>query len=70
MLGLPVREPYVARTFVEAARDTEQMLINRAGDNTLRFVPPLIFTESQADDALERLGRTVETTIALTQIPD
>ena len=60
MLGLPLREPYVARAFVDPARETERMLVNAAGDNTLRFVPPLILTEPEVDDALARLGRVVE----------
>ena len=59
MLGLPVRPPYTAKAFVDPARVRERVLINAAGDNTLRFVPPLILTAEQADDALERLERVV-----------
>lgn len=60
MLGLPVRAPFEASAFVNAARDSEFLLINAAGDNTLRFVPPLIVSEAQVADALERLGRVCE----------
>ncbi len=60
MLGLPVRAPYEAAAFVAPAREAERMLINAAGDNTLRFVPPLIVSEAQIADALERLGRVTE----------
>jgi predicted acetylornithine/succinylornithine family transaminase len=60
MLGLPVSAPFEASAFVNAARDSESLLINAAGDNTLRFVPPLIVSEAQVADALERLGRVCE----------
>jgi len=59
MLGLPVRAPYVTKTFVDTAREHERLLINGAGDNTLRLVPPLIVSEAEVDDAMERLERTV-----------
>ncbi|GAC1551398.1 MAG: aspartate aminotransferase family protein [Vulcanimicrobiaceae bacterium] len=59
MLGLPVRPAYAAKTFVEDARTHERLLLNAAGDNTLRFVPPLIITSDQIADMLARLERTV-----------
>ncbi|MBD5654294.1 MAG: aspartate aminotransferase family protein [Candidatus Eremiobacteraeota bacterium] len=59
MRGLPVRAPYEAKTFVAAARDGERLLLNAAGDNTLRFVPPLVISAIQVRDALGRLERTV-----------
>jgi len=60
MLALPVRAPYEAATFVNTARESESLLINAAGGNTLRFVPPLIISEAQVADALGRLGRISE----------
>jgi acetylornithine/succinyldiaminopimelate/putrescine aminotransferase len=33
--------------------------LNAAGDNTLRFVPPLIIDESQIADVLKRLASVV-----------
>jgi predicted acetylornithine/succinylornithine family transaminase len=60
MLGLPVLAPYTTKAFVDAARDRERFIINGAGDNTLRFVPPLIVSEAEIDDALERLERAVK----------
>jgi acetylornithine/N-succinyldiaminopimelate aminotransferase len=60
MLALPVRAPYEAATFVNTARESESLLINAAGGNTLRFVPPLIVSEAQIADGLARLGRIAE----------
>ncbi len=64
MLGLPVREPYATKAFVDDARVTERLLVNGAGDNTLRFVPPLVIDASQVDDALARLERVVARIVA------
>jgi acetylornithine/N-succinyldiaminopimelate aminotransferase len=35
----------------------ERLVINATGPRTLRFLPPLVVTEAQIDDALDRLGR-------------
>jgi acetylornithine/N-succinyldiaminopimelate aminotransferase len=63
MLGLPVRAPNEAKAFVERARISRNLLLNAAGDNTLRFVPPLIIEESQIKVALAGL-RSVASDIA------
>jgi predicted acetylornithine/succinylornithine family transaminase len=60
MLGLPVRPPHTPKTFVDAGRDYEHLLLNGAGDNTLRFVPPLVISEAEIDEALARFRRTIE----------
>jgi acetylornithine/succinyldiaminopimelate/putrescine aminotransferase len=54
MLGLPVLAPNSATAIAYAARDGQHLLITTAGDNTLRFVPPLVVT---AEDITEGLGR-------------
>jgi len=59
MLGLPVRAPHEAKTIVSAALD-RRLLLNAAGRNTLRFVPPLIISETEVDEAMLRLRRTLE----------
>ncbi len=59
MLGLPVREPNSAKTIVERARVEQRLLLNAAGENTLRFVPPLVIRADQITDALQRLDATV-----------
>jgi acetylornithine/N-succinyldiaminopimelate aminotransferase len=35
----------------------ERLVINATGPRTLRFLPPLVVTEAQIDDALARVGR-------------
>ena len=58
MIGLPVRPPHTAAAFVPVAL-RYKLLINAAGRNTLRFVPPLIITEEDVREALARLRATV-----------
>ena len=58
MLGLPVREPAKASDFVTRALDFG-LMINAAGRNTLRFVPPLIITADETREAMQRLRATI-----------
>jgi acetylornithine/N-succinyldiaminopimelate aminotransferase len=58
MLGLPVKEPEQAQAFVDLARD-RHLLINAAGHNTLRFIPPLIVSEENIADGFSRLRKSV-----------
>jgi acetylornithine/N-succinyldiaminopimelate aminotransferase len=58
MLGLPVREPYKAADFVPRALDFG-LIINAAGRNTLRFVPPLIISADETREAMQRLRATI-----------
>ena len=37
----------------------EGLIVNPIGDDTLRFLPPLVIGESEVDEALEILGRTL-----------
>jgi acetylornithine/N-succinyldiaminopimelate aminotransferase len=60
MLGLPVRSPHEAAAFVWPALEAG-VLINAAGRNTLRFVPPLIITADEIRDAIQRLRRAIAT---------
>lgn len=62
MLGLPVYEPHAASAFVAPALD-EGLLINAAGRNTLRFVPPLIISQTEVTAALVRLRATIATVL-------
>jgi predicted acetylornithine/succinylornithine family transaminase len=63
MLGLPVVEGRRAADFVTRALDFG-LIINAAGRNTLRFVPPLIITADEIHDAMERLRATIAATLA------
>ena len=58
MQGLPVKEPHEAKTFVAAARE-RGLLINAAGENTIRILPPLILTKEQAEQGLRILEEAV-----------
>ncbi|MBV8152593.1 MAG: aspartate aminotransferase family protein [Candidatus Eremiobacteraeota bacterium] len=58
MLGLPVKEPHLAKDLVAAAL-AECLLINAAGRNTIRLVPPLIIGEPELREALRRLRRAI-----------
>jgi predicted acetylornithine/succinylornithine family transaminase len=58
MLGLPVREDIVAADFVPRALDFG-LIINAAGRNTLRFVPPLIISADEVREAMSRLRATI-----------
>ncbi len=60
MLGLPVRAAHAAKTFVDMARIHERLLLNAAGNNTLRFVPPLVVSSEQVCDMLARFERTIQ----------
>ena len=52
LAGLPVRDPHDAASLVTHARENAHVLLNKAGNNTLRFGPPLIVTEAQIDEAI------------------
>jgi predicted acetylornithine/succinylornithine family transaminase len=54
MLGVVLSAP-VAPRVVRAALD-HGLLVNATGPAALRLVPPLVLTEAQADQAVERLG--------------
>jgi acetylornithine/N-succinyldiaminopimelate aminotransferase len=55
MLGLPALAPYRAAEIVERALFEQHLVLNAAGENTIRLVPPLILSAEQARDGTERL---------------
>ncbi len=59
MLGLPIREPLAAKDVAAAAREREFLLVNAAGRNTIRLVPPLVLSLEEARDGLGRLERAL-----------
>jgi acetylornithine/N-succinyldiaminopimelate aminotransferase len=61
LIGLPVLEPYAAKDIVDAALN-ERLLVNAAGNNTLRFVPPLVIGEDELREGIRRLRRVIAAT--------
>ena len=57
LLGMEFDRP-VADIIKSALLDEKMVLIN-AGSNVLRFIPPLIISKKDVDDALERLKRVL-----------
>ena len=55
MMGLQLRVPPAA--FADAARD-ERVLVIPAADNVVRLVPPLVITEAEITEAIDRLEAT------------
>jgi acetylornithine/N-succinyldiaminopimelate aminotransferase len=58
LIGLPVNAPFTAKDVVDAAL-SEHLLVNAAGSNTLRFVPPLIIGEHELREGTRRLRRAI-----------
>jgi acetylornithine/N-succinyldiaminopimelate aminotransferase len=57
LLGLKLR-PELSNGEMQAAAVAEGLLTVAAGMNVLRLAPPLIITEAEADEAIDRLDRT------------
>jgi predicted acetylornithine/succinylornithine family transaminase len=62
MLGLPVKDGYKASEFVPHALDFG-LMINAAGRNTLRFVPPLVISAEESREAFSRLRATIRAVV-------
>jgi acetylornithine/N-succinyldiaminopimelate aminotransferase len=45
-----------APALVRRALDEQRLIINATGPGTLRFVPPLVISEAEVDEALRRLA--------------
>ncbi len=56
LAGLPVLSPFDAAGIVDHAREHSRVLVNKAGNNTLRFAPPLIVSEEQIRRLIEALA--------------
>ncbi|WP_456392190.1 aspartate aminotransferase family protein [Persephonella sp.] len=59
MLGSPLPEDIKAGGIAKKALENG-LVVGTAGGNTLRFVPPLIITRDQIDEALEILAKVVQ----------
>jgi acetylornithine/succinyldiaminopimelate/putrescine aminotransferase len=51
---------------MDAARIEKKLLINAAGSNTIRIIPPLIVTAEQIEDGLNRLRAATQSVLAAT----
>jgi acetylornithine/N-succinyldiaminopimelate aminotransferase len=59
MMGLPVADEFDATELMHAARE-EGLIVGTAGENTLRFVPPLILTEKNVNRLLTLLDAALD----------
>ncbi len=59
MLGVPLEDSLAARAVVEEGH-RQGLLMGLAGSNALRLVPPLILTERECDQLLDRLEAALE----------
>lgn len=59
ILGLQCNAKYEANEIVKQMLAKEKILAVSAGGNTIRIVPPLIFTKANVDDTVSRLQRLV-----------
>jgi acetylornithine/N-succinyldiaminopimelate aminotransferase len=56
LAGIKIKDSVVVRDFVARLRDDHQLLMQGAGDNVLRFLPPLIVTEADIEEAVTKIG--------------
>jgi acetylornithine/N-succinyldiaminopimelate aminotransferase len=56
LAGIKIKDTVVVREFVARLRDDHQLLMQGAGDNVLRFLPPLIVTEADIEEAVTKIG--------------
>lgn len=59
MIGCPLPEEKKASDIASKALE-EGLVIGTAGGNTLRFVPPLIITEKEIDEAIDILKKVID----------
>ena len=56
LAGIKLPDKLVVREFVARLRDDHQLLTQGAGDNVLRLLPPLVITENDIKEAVDKLG--------------
>ena len=57
MRGLKVKDPLLNTDLLLKLRDNK-LVVNAAGQNVIRIIPPLIITEEHVDEAMEMIDRT------------
>ena len=56
LAGVKLPDSIVARDFVARLRDDHQLLTQGAGDNVLRLLPPLVITEDDIKEAVDKIA--------------
>ena len=56
LAGIKITDSIVVRQFVARLREDHQLLMQGAGDNVLRFLPPLIVTEADIEEAVQKIS--------------
>ena len=56
LAGIKIKDSVVVRDFTARLRDDHQLLMQGAGDNVLRFLPPLIITEADIEEAVGKIA--------------
>ena len=56
LAGIKIKDSVVVRDFVARLRDDHQLLMQGAGDNVLRFLPPLIVIEADIEEAVSKIA--------------
>ena len=56
LAGIKLPDTLVVRDFVARLRDDQQLLTQGAGDNVLRLLPPLVITEADIKEAVDKIG--------------
>jgi acetylornithine/N-succinyldiaminopimelate aminotransferase len=56
LAGIKIADSIAVRQFVARLREDHQLLMQGAGDNVLRFLPPLIVTEADIEEAVQKIS--------------
>jgi acetylornithine/N-succinyldiaminopimelate aminotransferase len=56
LAGVKLPDSIVVRDFVARLRDDHQLLTQGAGDNVLRLLPPLVITEDDIKEAIDKIA--------------
>jgi len=62
MIGVTLNQPVARELMLESLKGG--LLFNAIGDKTLRFLPPLIVTNNDVDEAMQKLAAAYETVSA------
>jgi acetylornithine/N-succinyldiaminopimelate aminotransferase len=60
MIGLDLADGYSAPELAGRALLEQRLVVNATGPSTLRLEPPLIVTDADIDQALQRLGELLQ----------